>query len=98
MSLESATEAVQKKVASSDKSLGSTIKFAFDEGVIFVDGSAEPMTVSNEDRDADCTIRMSLGDFEDMVAGETDPTMAYMTGKLKVEGDMGVAMKLSSVI
>jgi putative sterol carrier protein len=33
-----------------------------------------------------------------MMAGELDATMAYMSGKLKVEGDMAVAMKLSSVI
>lgn len=98
MSLESATEAVQQKVAASDTPLGSTVKFAFDEGVILIDGAAQPMTVSNEDQDADCTIRMSLEDFREMVDGNLDPTMAYMTGKLKVEGDMGVAMKLSSVI
>jgi len=98
MSLETVTTAVKDKVATSDKSLESTVKFAFDEGVIYIDGKAQPMTVSNDDVDADCTIRMSLDDFRDMVDGELDPTMAYMTGKLKIEGDMGVAMKLSSVL
>lgn len=98
MSLDSATTAVKKNVDASDGSLGATVKFAFDEGVIYIDGNAQPMTVSNEDQDADCIIRMSLDDFQEMVAGELDPTMAYMTGKLKIEGDMGVAMKLSSVL
>ncbi len=98
MSLETVTAAVENKVATSENSLGSTVKFAFDEGVIYIDGKSQPMSVSNDDVDADCTIRMSLEDFRDMVDGELDPTMAYMTGKLKIEGDMSVAMKLSSVL
>lgn len=98
MSLDAATAAVKKKVSAADSPLGATVKFALDEGVIFVDGTAQPMTVSNEDKDADCTIRMSTDDFQEMVGGDLDATMAYMTGKLKVEGDMGVAMKLSSVL
>ena len=44
--------------------------------------------------DADCMITSSEEDFERIVAGELNPTSAYMTGKLKVKGDMGAAMKL----
>jgi putative sterol carrier protein len=33
-----------------------------------------------------------------MAQGDLDPTVAFMSGKLKVEGDMGVAMKLGSVL
>jgi putative sterol carrier protein len=54
--------------------------------------------VSNENKDADCTISMSLENFLQLIEGELDPTTAYMFGKLKVEGSMGVAMKLSKVI
>jgi putative sterol carrier protein len=98
MSLETATEAVREKVGT-DSGLGASVKFDFgDDGVIFVDGKTVPNTVSNENTEADCTIAMSLEDFEQMASGQLDPTSAFMLGKLKVAGDMTVAMKLSSVL
>ncbi len=96
MSLESATESVRESVASATD-FNHTVKFDFgDDGLIFVDGNEN--TVSNDDGDADCTIKMSLENFEKMSSGDLDPTTAFMMGKLKVSGDMGVAMKLSSVL
>ncbi len=98
MSLEEITKAVTDRVGT-DSGLGASVKFDFpDEGCIHVDASKVPNEVTNDDKDADCTIRISMDDFKSMMAGDLDATMAYMTGKLKVEGDMGVAMKLSSVI
>lgn len=98
MSLDEITKAVTERVGA-DSGLGASVKFAFeDEGCVLVDASKVPNEVSNEDKDADCTIRMSIEDFKSMIAGELDATMAYMSGKLKVEGDMAVAMKLSSVL
>ena len=47
--------------------------------------------------DADCTITSSEENFEKIVSGELNPTSAYMTGKLKVKGDMGAAMKLQKL-
>lgn len=46
---------------------------------------------------ADVTITVSDGDFERLVDGELNPMTAYMTGKLKVNGDMGAAMKLQKL-
>ena len=46
---------------------------------------------------ADCTISASQEVFEKIVAGEQNPTSAYMTGKLKLKGDMGAAMKLQKL-
>ena len=51
-----------------------------------------------EDKDADCTLSMSLETFEQMRSGEVDGTSAFMQGKLKVSGDMSIAMKLQSVM
>jgi len=46
---------------------------------------------------AECTISASQEVFEKIVAGEQNPTSAYMTGKLKLKGDMGAAMKLQKL-
>ncbi len=47
--------------------------------------------------DADTTIAASEEDFMKIVSGEQNPTSAYMTGKLKIKGDMGAAMKLQKL-
>ena len=47
--------------------------------------------------DADTTITASSETFEKIIAGEQNPTTAYMTGKLKIKGDMGAAMKLQKL-
>ena len=46
---------------------------------------------------ADCTISASQEIFEKIIAGEQNPPSAYMTGKLKIKGDMGAAMKLQKL-
>jgi putative sterol carrier protein len=78
-----------------DSGLGKTLKFDFKgAGVIHIDGGA----VTNDDLPADCTILVSQADFEDLARGRLDPAMALMRGKLKVRGDMGVAMKLQPIL
>ncbi|MDA8351840.1 MAG: SCP2 sterol-binding domain-containing protein [Firmicutes bacterium] len=48
--------------------------------------------------EADCTIQMKAEDFKEMLLGNLNPTAAFMSGKLKVKGNMGQAMKLQSVL
>ncbi|HZT17626.1 MAG TPA: SCP2 sterol-binding domain-containing protein [Gaiellaceae bacterium] len=59
-----------------------------------VDGA---LTVTPGGGDADATISASGETFDKIVSGEQNPTVAYMTGKLKVKGDMGAAMKLQKL-
>ena len=78
-----------------DSGLGKTLKFDFKgAGVIHIDGGS----VTNDDLPADCTILVSQADFEDLARGRLDPAMALMRGKLKVRGDMAVAMKLQPIL
>ena len=80
--------------------LGGTLKFDFGEpGSIFIDGKSEPHSVSSGlGKAADCTITLSLDTFERLIKRQIDPTSAFMQGKLRVAGDMGLAMKLSPIL
>ena len=97
MSLEKFTETVRSKVGD-DAKLNATIKFAFKEGgALYIDGKSTPNTVSNDEGPADCTVKVSLEDFGKLMERKLDPTTAFMMGKIKIEGDMGIAMKLGRV-
>jgi len=83
-----------------DSGLGGTLKFDFGApGSVYIDGKSTPNTVSDgEGQSADCTITVALEDFEKMAKGELDGTSAFMQGKLRVAGDMGLAMKLTPIL
>jgi putative sterol carrier protein len=86
--------------ADSAKTAGMTNSYLFDiEGagrwtVAVADGAVK---VSEGGDDADAVITTSEETFQKIVDGEQNPTSAYMTGKLKVKGDMGAAMKLQKL-
>ncbi|WP_339633994.1 SCP2 sterol-binding domain-containing protein [uncultured Sneathiella sp.] len=95
--LEEITEGMRDRVGE-DCGLDATLKFDFnDDGVIFLDAETVPNVISNEDKEADCTITITKENFESLAKGELDPTTAFMMGKLKIAGNMGIAMKLQSV-
>jgi putative sterol carrier protein len=80
--------------------LGGTLKFDFgDAGSVLVDGKSSPNSVSDgTGKSADTTISVSLADFEKIAAQEMDPTSAFMQGKLRVAGDMSLAMKVGPML
>ncbi len=79
--------------------LGNTLKFDFgDDQKVFIDGTGDENAVSSEDKDADCVVNVTIEDFTAMMNGDMNPMAAFMGGKLKVKGDMGVAMKLQSIL
>ena len=91
------TESI-KAQAEKNAPLGGKMKFDFGEGVVYLDGSGDSNVVSNEDADADCVISTSPETFQKMMAGEINGMMAVMSGKVKIKGDMGLAMKLQSLV
>ncbi len=74
-----------------------TVKFDFgNDGKVFIDGPAK--IVNNEDVEAKTTISIAIDDFVKMAQGELNSTTAFMSGKLKVAGDMSVAMQLGPLL
>jgi putative sterol carrier protein len=68
------------------------------EGRWLVDVRDGNVTVTADpDRDADVTIKTSSAVFDRLVTGEQNPTTAYMSGKLKISGDLGAALKLQQL-
>lgn len=98
MNLQEITDGMRERVGD-NCGLGATIKFDFGlDGIVMLDAVTVPNVVSNDEADADCVLTISISDFVAMVEGELDGTSAFMMGKLKVDGDMGIAMKLQGIL
>lgn len=81
--------------------INSTYKFIItgDEGGTWVIDLTKPGgAITAGDSDAKCTITMASGDFVELINGKMNPQMAFMSGKLKVAGDMSLALKLGSLL
>ena len=92
-------EGLESRVDES-KLAGVNNSYLFDiegEGQWLVDVKDNKLTVNEGGGDADVTITTTGDTFEKIAAGEQNPTTAYMTGKLKIKGDMGAAMKLQKL-
>jgi putative sterol carrier protein len=98
MDMQACTEALRAKVGDSS-GLNATLKFDCGaDGVAYIDGRSVPNTVSNENKDADCTIAITLDNLNALLSGELEPATGFMMGKFKVSGDMSVALKLQRVV
>ncbi len=98
MNLEDCTQAIRTKVGA-DSGLNATLKFDCGaDGTIYIDGRSAPNAVSNDNGDADCTVGITLDNLNALLSGELEPATGFMVGKLKVAGDMSVAMRLQRVI
>ena len=92
------TEHIRSSVGA-DSGLGKTVKLDFGaDGKIYIDGASTPNTVSNDDKPADCVISMSWNDFLALSDGTLDPMMAFMQGKMKIQGDMMLAQRLAPIL
>lgn len=98
MDLATATTTLRDKVGA-DCGLAATLKFDCGaDGVVVIDGVSTPNSVDNQDRETDCSVGLTLDTLGDLLSGEVDPTTAFMTGRIKVSGDMSVALKLQRVL
>ncbi|MCZ8086540.1 MAG: SCP2 sterol-binding domain-containing protein [Brevundimonas sp.] len=96
--LASVTDRIRSAVGD-NSGLGKTVRLDLgDAGKIFIDGASSPNSVTNEDKPADATVRISWDDFIALSEGKLDPMMAFMQGKLKIDGDMMIAQKLAPLL
>lgn len=95
------TDTVTEAVAALNEKMGGggfdagTAKFVIrDAGAVMIDAAG----ARAGDDAADVTLTADVDTFKAILAGEMNPTAAFMTGKLSVDGNMGMAMQLSSVL
>src|SRR5690348_6207362 len=89
------SRADSSKTAGMNNSYGFDIEGAGQWTVKVTDGSVSVQ--DGLEHAADCAISASQEIFEKIIAGEQNPTSAYMTGQLKLRGDMGAPMKLQKL-
>lgn len=78
-----------------DKHFDGSLKFDCGSDGVIVLASGDATTV---DQETDCTLRLSAKNLTKLLKGDLNPMTAVMTGKIKISGDMAVAMKLSKLI
>lgn len=98
MTIEKITQALQSNLAAF-AGLGAKVVFDLgDDGALAIDATGSPPVMSDASDDADCTIRISAENLAKLIDGELNPMMAYTLGKLKIEGSMGIAMKVAALL
>jgi putative sterol carrier protein len=97
MEIDTIEQALRAKLAAA-AAFGSRIAFDFGTaGRVLVDGT-EANAVTRSADPADCTVSVTLTDLGRILDGSLDPSSAFMTGKLKIAGDMNAAMKLAGAL
>jgi len=97
MALEDVLHKVNEK-ASTIPGIGKTLRINLGDGIVYIDGTGEYNVVHNEDKEADCTVTLTEETLHALATGTLNPMMAVMGGKVKIKGDISVAMKLQSLL
>ena len=98
MSLETVTAQIRTRLVDLQQ-LDARVKFVVEPaGVVLVDATERPPALSHDDAEADTTIRIGEDKFAQLMDGRLSPTLAYTLGQLKVEGSLGIAMKLANLL
>jgi putative sterol carrier protein len=92
--IDAAVSAISEKMGGG---FDGSAKFVIEgEGAVIVDGGG--VRAATDDDAADVTMTADVETFQDILSGDLNPTSAFMTGRLKLDGDMGTAMKLGSAL
>ena len=97
MMLQELTTRVRTAVGE-ESGLKAKVKFNFGaDGFIFIDGVAKPKQVSNENAESDITVTVSMEIFQKIIDKKLSPQVALMTGRMRLRGDMRIALRLNPV-
>lgn len=79
--------------------LGYKIRFDLtDGGSVFLDATAEPVEIREGTGEADTVLKLSSDNLMKLIEGKLNPMVAFSTGRLKIEGSQGVALKLAGLL
>lgn len=88
-----------EKAGKKSPNLGKSLKLNLDEGIIHIDMTGDDgAVVTNEDKEADTVVTTNVDTLDQLRSGKLNPMMAMMGGKVKIKGDMGLAMKLQGLL
>ena len=94
------TDQMQKAVNSllekmAGQEIDGSIKFEIESvgSIVIIDG-----TVRESEEETDCTLKGTFETFNDIFSGDISSTSAFMSGKLKIEGSMGIAMRYNEIL
>ncbi|MAK97440.1 MAG: sterol carrier family protein [Euryarchaeota archaeon] len=90
--VDDAVIALKEKMSNTSFEGSAKFEIESEGSIVISEGS-----VYASDDPADVTFTASVQIFEEIFNGELEPTAAFMTGKLKIDGDMGTAMRLANV-
>ena len=94
MSIDAITEQMKTRIGAGGN-FKKSVKFDFgSDGLVHIDDKVSPAVVDN----VDAPVKVTMADFMEIASGKQNAQMAFMMGKLKIEGDMSVAMQLGSIL
>lgn len=88
-----------KQSLPADGTIGARLKFVYPGvGVVMIDGRKIPNVVSNRDEVADCTVEIDPNVHFKLLHGEMDQGLAFRQGKMRISGDVAIAVRLGPVL
>ena len=95
--VEAVAEKLRQRAEKMD-AIGGTVLIDCGEEGIFIDGHDSPLSISCSRQEADCRVRMKLALIDDILEGRRKAFTAFLTGKIGINGDMNVAIKLQPLL
>ncbi len=88
-----------EKEVSGASPIGAILKFEYpDGGWLVIDGTGSTNRISQKDEDADCVVSLPLETHAQMLRFELDQTTAFREGRMRIKGNIAVALRLAPLI